>query len=83
MKTYIEKRTLLVANYILDTHETIRKTAEVFNLSKSTVHHDLAMRLQKIDKGLFFEVKKILDFNFSEKHIRGGESTKRKFLNKK
>lgn len=80
MKAYIEKRTLLVANYILDTGETIRKTAELFNLSKSTVHYDLANRLKKINLELYEQVKKILDFNFEEKHIRGGESTRRKYI---
>ena len=80
MKAYIEKRTLLVANYILDTGETIRKTAELFNLSKSTVHYDLANRLKKINLELYEQVKKILVFNFEEKHIRGGESTRRKYI---
>lgn len=80
MKAYIEKRTLLVANYILDTGETIRKTAELFNISKSTVHYDLANRLKKINLELYEQVKKILDFNFEEKHIRGGESTRRKYI---
>ena len=83
MKAYIEKRTLLVANHILDTHETIRKTAEIFNLSKSTVHYDLAYRLKRIDKSLYDDVKKILDINFSEKHIRGGESTRKKYIEEK
>ena len=83
MRAYIEKRTLLVANHILDTHETIRKTAEIFNLSKSTVHYDLSKRLRKIDIRLYSEVKKILENNFQEKHIRGGESTRRKYINEK
>ena len=80
MKAYIEKRTLLVANYILDTGETIIKTAELFNLSKSTVHYDLANRLKKNNLELYEQVKKILVFNFEEKHIRGGESTRRKYI---
>ena len=83
MKAYIEKRTLLVANHILDTHETSRKTAEIVNLSKSTVHYDLAYRLKRIDKSLYDDVKKILDINFSEKHIRGGESTRKKYIEEK
>ena len=83
MKAYIEKRTLLVANYILSTHMTIRKTAENFNLSKSTVHYDLQYRLRKIDGSLYEDIKKILDLNFAEKHIRGGLATKRKYLKNK
>ncbi len=79
MKAYIEERTLQVANYVAETHDTIRTTAKNFNLSKSTVHYDLSNRLKKVDKNLYGKVKKILDNNFAEKHIRGGESTKRKY----
>lgn len=83
MKAYIKERTLQVAEYIVDTQQTIRKTAKVFNLSKSTVHNDLSKRLEKIDKNKFEQVKKILDTNFSEKHIRGGMSTKEKYSREK
>lgn len=83
MKAYIKERTLQVAEYIVDTQQTIRKTAKVFNLSKSTVHNDLSRRLEKIDKNKFEQVKKILDINFSEKHIRGGMSTKEKYSREK
>lgn len=79
MKSYIEERTLQVAEHVADTHDTIRKTAQDFNLSKSTVHYDLSIRLKKVDYELYKRVKKILDNNFAEKHIRGGESTKRKY----
>ena len=81
MKSYIKERTLQVADYIYDTKQTIRQTAKVFNLSKSTVHNDLSKRLIKVDAKRYENVKKILDKNFSEKHIRGGESTKLKYEN--
>ncbi len=79
MKPYIKKRTLQLANYILQTEGTIRQTAKVFNLSKSTVHNDLSKRLQKVDGKIYEDVKKVLDKNFSEKHIRGGLSTKHRY----
>ena len=79
MKPYIKERTLQVAQHISETRDTIRKTAQVFNLSKSTVHNDLSKRLKSVDKKMYEEVQKILDVNFSEKHIRGGMSTKRKY----
>ncbi len=82
MKPYIEARTLLVARHINETHDTIRKTAKIFRLSKSTVHYDLSFRLNKIDEDLFNEVKEILNFHFQEKHLRGGEATKEKYKNK-
>ncbi len=79
MRTHIKERTLQVAAYIEETEDTIRKTAQVFNLSKSTVHNDLSKRLRKYDEKQYERVQKILDKNFSEKHIRGGESTKRRY----
>ncbi len=80
MKSYIKERTLQVAGHIFETQDTIRKTAQIYNLSKSTVHNDLSKRLKKVDLRLYREVQKILDKNFSEKHLRGGESTKNKYL---
>ena len=74
------KRVLMLANHIFSTHDTIRKTAKIFSLSKSTVHNDLSKRLYKLDKVLYLRVQKILDENFREKHIRGGKATRKKYL---
>lgn len=38
MKDYIEKRAVELAQYIVENHATVRKTAKIFNISKSTVH---------------------------------------------
>lgn len=82
MKSYIKERTLQVAGHIFETKDTIRRTAKIFNLSKSTVHNDISKRLKKIDGNLFFEVQKVLNENFSQKHLRGGEATRKKYLKK-
>ncbi len=79
MKSYIKQRTLEVGRYIATSHETIRNTAKVFNLSKSTVHNDLQKHLKKIDSKMYEQVQKILDQHFEEKHIKGGQSTKNKY----
>ena len=79
MKAYIKERTLEVARHISQAQDTIRKTAQIFGLSKSTVHNDLSKRLQKVDKQMYDDVQKILEHNFAEKHIRGGMSTKLKY----
>lgn len=76
------ERVLMLANHILSTGDTIRKTAKIFSLSKSTVHNDVSKRLYKIDKVLYLKVQQILDLNFAQKHIRGGEATKRKYAQK-
>lgn len=78
----IEERAVKLAHYIIDTKETVRSTAKVFGVSKSTVHKDVSDRLLKINPSLAKEVKKILDENKSERHIRGGMATKLKYLNK-
>ncbi len=76
---YIEERTLRCAKYLVLNNSTVRKTASVFNLSKSTLHSDLHKHLKKLDICLYNEVKEILRKNYEEKHIRGGESTKNKY----
>ena len=79
MKNYIEERVLELAQYILDTNSTVRKAAKAYNISKSTVHKDVAERLKKINPSLYANVKEVLDLNKSERHIRGGLATKRKY----
>ncbi|HBP43850.1 MAG TPA: stage III sporulation protein D [Clostridiales bacterium] len=69
-----------LANYIINTRSTIRKTAIHFELSKSTVHIDVSKKLKAINMGLYRQVKEILDFNFDQRNIRGGEATKQKYL---
>lgn len=80
MKEDLKERILSVTNHILKTHDTIRGTALLYGYSKSTVHNDVSIRLQKLDYNLYTRAKKILDENFAEKHIRGGEATKKKYL---
>ena len=73
-------RVIEEANYIFNTKNTIRETSYVFGVSKSTVHKDIRERLVLLDKNLYEKVSSILEYH--TKHIRGGQATKRKFLNK-
>lgn len=79
MKDYIEDRVLEVAKYIIESRATIRKTAVVFGVSKSTIHKDMTERLPKINPKIAEEAKVILDLNKAERHIRGGKATKMKY----
>ena len=79
MKDYIEKRAITFAEYITKNKSTVRETAKVFNISKSTVHKDIAERLWEIDLKLAKSVQKILLENKADRHIRGGEATKLKY----
>ncbi len=82
MNKYIINRVINEANYMIKTKETVRDMALIFNVSKSTVHKDLRDRLLEIDKNMYEKVEKILIYHADIRHIRGGESTKRKFLEK-
>ncbi len=80
MKDYIYQRVLEVSNYIYETKATVRQAAKVFGVSKSTIHKDTTERLSKIDGQLADRVKEVLEYNKAERHIRGGEATKRKYM---
>lgn len=75
----IDERVLQFAHYIIDSKDTVRGTAKKFGISKSTVHKDVTERLEKINIGLAKEVRKVLDENKAERHIRGGLATKAKY----
>ncbi len=79
MKDYIQERVLEVAKYIIESKATIRKTAKVFGVSKSTIHKDMTERLPKINPQIATEAKTVLDLNKAERHIRGGKATKMKY----
>lgn len=76
----IKKRVINEANYMKKTNKTVREIAKKFNVSKSTVHKDLQERLMKIDKQLSEDIKEILKYHIEIRHIRGGESTKKKYM---
>ena len=76
MRDYIIERTLSAAEYTLDNRSTVRETAKVLKVSKSTVHRDLTDRLPKIDPQMASKVLGVLMANKAESHIRGGEATR-------
>ena len=78
MENYYSRAQTL-ARHIIKTGDTVRKTAQIFGISKSTVHKDVTYRLSKENPTLYEEVKKILDVNFSVRHLRGGEATRLKY----
>lgn len=80
MENLIHTRVIDEANFILDTGKTVREIASIFKVSKSTVHKDLHDRLLTIDKNKYSEVTKILKYHADIRHIRGGQSTKNKYI---
>ena len=75
----MEQRARELAVYIIEHQTTIRATARHFGISKSTVHKDLTERLEKVNHGLYVQVKQVLDVNKAERHIRGGMATREKY----
>ena len=79
MRETVKIRAVTLGEYILQTGATVRATAKVFKISKSTVHKDVSERLRYDDPQLFKRVKKILEKNKQERHIRGGMATRKKY----
>ncbi|ACB86383.1 sporulation transcriptional regulator SpoIIID [Natranaerobius thermophilus] len=79
MQDYIQERVLEISQYILDTKATVRQVAKNFGVSKSTVHKDITERLPLIKPDRAKDIKKILNQNKAERHIRGGEATRKKY----
>ena len=79
MKGNIEERACELAAYIIENRTTVREAAKKFGVSKSTVHKDVTERLRFVDNELFEKVRGILNFNLSERHIRGGIATRDKY----
>lgn len=79
MKGLPEERAVVLAEYIVEHEATVRRTAQVFHISKSTVHKDVAERLKKISPGLYAQAQAVLQQNKAQRHIRGGLATKAKY----
>ncbi len=79
MSETIEERACRLAVYIIETGATVRTAAQHFGISKSTVHKDLSQRLPRYNKILFDQVRRVLDLNKAQRHIRGGLATQKKY----
>lgn len=75
-----KERCVQLAWYMLENNATVRSTATKFGISKSTVHKDVTQGLKRVNKQLYDEVKKLLERNKQERHLRGGQATKQKYL---
>ena len=79
MRDFSDDRAEILGKYIIDTGATVRATAKIFKISKSTVHKDVTERLLHINRELYKQVNAVLQKNKSERHIRGGLATRRKY----
>ena len=74
-----KERCVVLGLYIIENNTTVRATARRFGISKSTVHKDVTQTLKSINKSMYLDVKSILEKNKKERHLRGGEATKKKY----
>ncbi len=83
MEETVEERAVILGRYMAEHGATVRGAAERFGVSKSTVHKDVSRRLQRINPSLYDAVRKVLEKNKSERHMRGGLATREKYRLKK
>jgi len=79
LKENMEDRAERLALYIIENRTTVRAAARKFGISKSTVHKDISERLPLFNRGLYLQVKEVLDVNKAQRHIRGGIATRKKY----
>ncbi len=79
MRDFSDDRAVILGEYIIETGATVRAAAKIFKISKSTVHKDVTERLLHINREMYKQVKEVLEKNKSERHIRGGLATRRKY----
>ncbi len=75
-----KERCILLGSYLVDEQATVRSVAKHFGISKSTVHKDITQMLKKVNPSLYQQVKAVLDVNKQERHLRGGEATRKKYI---
>ena len=77
-----KERCVVLGEYLLDHQSTVRSAAQIFGISKSTVHKDVTQVLKNVNKPLYYEVQGLLQKNKQERHLRGGEATRLKYCEK-
>lgn len=82
LNSYIRERAIKIGKHILETNDTIRATGRKFGVARSTVYRDITERLPLINKELANKVIEVLEYHKTVRHIRGGEATRKKFINK-
>lgn len=75
-----KERCVILGTYIVENRATVRATAARYGISKSTVHKDVTENLRRINPALYSAVKDVLEQNKNERHLRGGEATRQKYL---
>ena len=75
----IKTRIIKEAEYIIRNNATLRETAKIFNLGKSTIHKDITKKLKEVDQNLYEQIQIIKENHIKTRHIKGGEVTKKRY----
>ena len=78
-----KERCVQLATHLIETRSTVRAVAAKFGVSKSTVHKDITTNLKRVNPELYQRAKEMLEINKKERHLRGGEATRKKFIENK
>ena len=78
-----KERCVQLATYLVEQNATVRATAARFGISKSTVHKDVTVTLRHVNRSLYLEVKNVFERNKNERHLRGGEATRKKYMSRR
>lgn len=79
LNDFVGLRAVELGKYIVENKATVRNAAEVYGISKSTVHLDVTRKLEHEDPELAARVREVLDVNKAQRHIRGGMATREKY----
>ena len=83
MKQEVQRRVAAAARHILRTGATVRACAEIFGVSKTTIHKDMRERLPQLDPAQARKVDAVLRRNREERHLRGGRATREKYIRRR
>ena len=75
-----KERCVILGTYLVENNATVRTVANQFGISKSTVHKDVTQTLRRVNSALYEQVKAVFERNKNERHLRGGEATRKKYL---
>ena len=80
MYSYKSEDVIYQADTFIQRNTNLREVAKYLGISKSLLHYNLTIRLLEFDFKRHEYVRKILDRNKAERHIRGGAATRLKYL---
>ena len=76
---YTENKIIEIAKYIIKNESTLRETAAVFKISKSCVFRYIDDVLVDLNRSLYLDVRKVLDYHKVVRSMRGGMATSRRW----